>query len=331
MNYRFIVTVFILFITTAGCGILGNEGEPKPEIPGKILFSSSPAVSGDRHIYAMRTNGTKLTRLTYNNDGRSGSPSWSADGSKIVFASDGFGLQAQDNLFTMDVDGGNVQPIGFQNEDLKLGIPGIHPKFSPDGSKIAYEYCYNCHAGGRDHEIFVFDIETQTNVNITNNNVRDRYPEWSPDGSYLVFSSEQANIYEDGRLTNDLYSYTFADSSFRFLSGAGFGEVIFPSLKNPNTAFYSTTFNRSHPYTEVFEVQVKDSVITPFDVDLTISSTPQWSKDGTTYFIYGSRAEDEYTLEFHFHNVVDSTCVVETFPSNELINKGRRFKWHSGD
>jgi TolB protein len=58
---------------------------------------------------------------------------------------------------------------------------------SPDGMKVAF------HAGQESNpfgwEIFILDLETLEEIQLTHNGVLDGHPDWSPDGSKIIFSS----------------------------------------------------------------------------------------------------------------------------------------------
>jgi TolB protein len=72
-----------------------------------VVFSSQVEASREGEIYLMRIDGTDLTRLT-NTVALNYAPSWSPDGSKIVFVSDRDG---NENIFTMNPDGSDQQRL----------------------------------------------------------------------------------------------------------------------------------------------------------------------------------------------------------------------------
>ncbi len=73
----------------------------------KIAFSSQVTEVNEGEIYVMDLDGQNLTRLT-STAALNYDPSWSPDGSKIVFVSDRDG---NDNIYVMNADGSNQTRI----------------------------------------------------------------------------------------------------------------------------------------------------------------------------------------------------------------------------
>lgn len=60
----------------------------------------------------------------------------------------------------------------------------LHPRFSPDGRRIAV----NVLARGQT-DVWVFDIASRTFDRVTNDSTGSNFPEWTPDGRGLLFAS----------------------------------------------------------------------------------------------------------------------------------------------
>jgi TolB protein len=107
-------------------------------------------------------------------------PSWSPDGSKIVFQSTRAGDENQ--LFIMNADGSGVKQLTFTEAG------NLTPSFSPDGTKIAFQ---SERDGNR--EIYVMNADGTNQTRLTDEETEDSHPKWSSDGKYIIFDSVRAN------------------------------------------------------------------------------------------------------------------------------------------
>jgi Tol biopolymer transport system component/CubicO group peptidase (beta-lactamase class C family) len=180
----------------------------------RVAFTrGSPSTS---NLYLVGSDGAGETRLT-ELDGYENSPTWFADGTRIAFVwgngeVNGFGETGA--LWAIDADGSNravllgarvgypaSSPDGtrialeMRDED-HIGVfdlatravtdlgPGYVPKWSPDGSRLAFV---------RDTDgvidIYVMRADGTDVVQLTDDPAFDTFPIWSPDGTTILFMS----------------------------------------------------------------------------------------------------------------------------------------------
>lgn len=147
----------------------------------KIAFGSITNRSCD--IYIMDSNGSNKQRLTYS--GASGNLEFSPDGLKLLYV----GVTAESSyIYVMNTDGSDKLR-------LRLTYTGLSssPKFSPDGSKIIYE-SYDPNQKSR--EIYSMSIDGSNVRNLTDNQKKNFYPAYSPDGTKIVFVTERDKFLE---------------------------------------------------------------------------------------------------------------------------------------
>ena len=116
------------------------------------------------------------------------SPSWSPDGKRIAFSSNRDGNFENFQIYVMDADGANPQRL--TNNDFY----DAQPSWSPDGKRIVFWSKRDGHfigEGGLSSEIYVIDADGKNTRRLTNNRKRDLSPSWSPDGKWIVFSSDR--------------------------------------------------------------------------------------------------------------------------------------------
>jgi hypothetical protein len=122
---------------------------------------------------------------------RAHEPDVSPDGKQIVCVLAGTGRR---DLALVPIEGGVPRP-------LMPGAPGLAftPTFSPDGRLIAYS---RWKPGGF-RDIHLYDLATATDRALSVNRAMDMDPRFSPDGRYLLFSSDRTGI-------NNIYAYELA-------------------------------------------------------------------------------------------------------------------------
>ena len=148
----------------------------------KIAFQTTRDTSTE--IYIMNSNGSNPTRLTF--EASNLQPSFSPDGNRIVFASNRDGGGNKFDIFTMDLNGGNVTQLTDDEEY------DDQPAFSHDGTKIVFvKRVISSYS-----EIYTIDSNGGNPNRLTTNETDDADPSFSPDDSRILFTSNR-NYYAD--------------------------------------------------------------------------------------------------------------------------------------
>lgn len=127
--------------------------------------------------------------------------SWSPDGTKLTLSAKSKG---SDDLAIVDYETGKIRKIKFPRLDAIGSV-----SWSPDSKKIAFDGNI-----GPYQDIFVYNLETQEFLNITNDVITDYGPAWSEDSETIYFTSSrgdkvQLNTYKENYrllLDDDLYT-----------------------------------------------------------------------------------------------------------------------------
>jgi TolB protein len=174
------VAVGALLVLVAALGASSGRSA-EPAVRELVFIRGEPATS---EIYVMREDGTGLRRLTRNR-ASDYSPSWSPDGTRILFTSNRDG---DDELFVMDADGRNVRQLTRNRRQDQT------PQWSPDSEWIAFA---SDRARRGEPEIHVMRADgtgARRVVRTRNHTFQDSQysPTWSPDGKRVIFSMTAA-------------------------------------------------------------------------------------------------------------------------------------------
>jgi len=200
----------------------------------KIAYSGTLNVS-DLHedIYVMARSGKGKKALTDTDDRSEWGPAWSPDGTKIAFVrdsgsqpdiwvmnEDGSGQkQITDDLavengltwspdstkiaFDEDGDIWTIAPDGSGRRNLTDTPDAVetNPDFSPDGAKLAF-------AGTFDHtdfEIYTMNLDGGALTTVTDNNVHEDEPAFSPSGTKIAYR-KNVRIQNTGILNAEIFT-----------------------------------------------------------------------------------------------------------------------------
>jgi TolB protein len=158
-------------------------------------------------IYVSEIGGSGMRRMT-NNRAIEVSPSWSPDGTRMVFMSDRSGTP---QLYILDVASGQERRITYKGEY------NASPSWSPTGEWIVY----SARTGLENMDVYLIDPESLYSYPVVIHERVDQDPAWSPDGRKIVFASSR-------RGKRDIYTVDLDGSNLLRLTSE-FGSCTGPS------------------------------------------------------------------------------------------------------
>lgn len=229
-------------------------------------------------------------------------PVWSPDGTQIAFINNAEGVENNNpvnfEVFTMNSDGSNIKRHTF-NKAFEADIC-----WSPAGDQIAFK----SYRDGND-EIYLLDLASGTQINISNHPERDGGPVWSEDGKFIIFQSERDNE------KNAVYSYHLETKEIEKvpLEGySGYGAVWSPS--GNKVAFISNEDGDD----DIYLLDLEDGSKTQLTNNPLNDWYPQWSPDGSSIlFTYGDWETDVWELRtINTDGSNEQTLITETDSGN---------------
>ncbi|MGA1824414.1 MAG: SBBP repeat-containing protein [bacterium] len=178
----------------------------------KIIFShGDPNQCG---ISTITIDGSQVKSYPFHEGWQIGRPSYSQDGTEIVYSQRSLELSYFTEIWLMDADGSAMTQL-ISSENCGYSCENDNPHFSPDGLKIVYdsgEYGKTIGDTMYPHDIYSMDADGSHKVRLTTDPAWDQKPAWSPDGREILFIRERDiwKMNADGSnqiqltLTNDL-------------------------------------------------------------------------------------------------------------------------------
>jgi Tol biopolymer transport system component len=165
---------------------------PESGLLGNIVFYTDREPGLAPQIWVMDPKGTVIGKMTGDLYYRLAENRELFSPDRLLQVDAGRGNRAVWNIVILDVAKGILSPL--IPEDPRGRVGAYHPAWSPLGDKIAY-----VSDGSGADEIYVYDVTTKASKRLTTTLqdpgtyyiASNKHPSWSPDGGYIIFSSDR--------------------------------------------------------------------------------------------------------------------------------------------
>ena len=239
-----------------------------------IAFASNRGPIGGFNIYLMKSNGDKVTQLTFaqpadNGPEYYGRPDWSPDGTRMtittVLQADGF----KPEIYTMNADG---------SDKKNLHTPGLSEasRWSLDGTKIAFGMSYQ-----NTYQIYVMNPDGSNLNRVTNDPYQAHDVTWAPDSRRVAYSS-----YNDGQI----HVINIDGTSDRILTN----DPVFAmspawSTRGDVLLFVSYRDYPDYSSTEIYSMNVDGTGLKRLTNNSYVDYEPRWSANQSQIVFLSSR------------------------------------------
>lgn len=219
-----------------------EDSAPSWSPDGKSIVFQREDEHGNRDVWQIDADGRIERNLTNTPDVREQHPRYAPDGAAIVF----------DSNRAETVEGGGEDGIqNYEIYSMSLLTDSLsrltawhrwdmYPSLSPDANRLVWRRALpGEESGEQQFDIFVKDMATGEEVNLTNHEALDTNPHWSPSGDWIVFASNRSGPF-------DLYVVRPDGSDLRRITNSGSLSVGYgrPSFSGDGTKIVANRFVR---------------------------------------------------------------------------------------
>ncbi len=278
--YRLIFATLLMVVAVV---TVINIAMPATTDSARIAFASYDG--NDFEIFTVNPDGSGLRQLTDNAVDDWGA-TWSPDHTQLAFRS---GIGAESAIYIMDLDTNNIQRVSAPQ--MRVGNPYYQGTmtWSPDGAYLAYDADFN-----GNWDIWTSRISDGQLTRLTNSISEDLHPDWSPDGTQIVFNRTD----ENGFL--QIFMMNSNGTNITQLSNAHAATVMYPRW-SPNGDDIVFFINESSSAADLYMMDASGENIRQITTDLAVDRVAVFSPDGESLVFRSERDGDSdiYTLNLN--------------------------------
>ena len=237
-KYLLILIGIVLLMIPNGCSKTGVVEDPY--IDPHIIFTSRRWWNYD--IFIADVYGGHMTHLT-KNKWLDFNPAISNDGSKLAFVSDRDGNREIYALDLIWMDGYTQWEGRNLTNITQTAGHDWTPKFSPTNEKIVFTTYF---PATDNYDVFIMNADGSDKQNLTNSPYYEKHPQFSPDGSFIIFQAWQKGkmeIFFSNLLDGNIINLTKNTASHDIIpQGNAFSpdeqEIVFTSERDGNRNIY---------------------------------------------------------------------------------------------
>lgn len=147
---------------------------------GILAFATKSGAADALHLYDVKEE-ELITSFHFTDIVQIGSPSFTTDGSKIVFPA--LDMGGKSDLYIFDIAANSLTRLTNDYYDDR------DPDISPDGRKIVFSSDRTSYGYENNYNLFVLNLDDNTISYLTSGAHVDYSPQYSPDGKKVVYTS----------------------------------------------------------------------------------------------------------------------------------------------